>query len=50
MFRLEFGEDVRDVVLDRALGDVQPSGNLAVARSLRQQHQHLAFTLRHIER
>src|SRR5690349_5594961 len=42
---LQLGENVRDVELDRALTDEQSSGDVAVAKTLHHQLEHLTFTV-----
>jgi hypothetical protein len=40
---VEFGEDVRDVVLDGAFGEIEPIGNLLVRCGIAEQYQNLAL-------
>ena len=45
VFGLELGQDVGDVVLDRALADDQAVGDVFVRRALGQQQQHFALAV-----
>src|SRR5262249_52414391 len=43
--RVELAQDVRDVILDRALSQIEPGADIAVAGTLGEQLQHLALAL-----
>ena len=43
--QIQLAEDIRDVVLDRALGDEERLADLAVARAARQEAENLALAV-----
>lgn len=45
VFELELGEDDADVAFDRAFGETEVGGDLAIALAVRDQLQHAAFAV-----